>query len=79
MPLRDGSHVRIRPVAADDKELLQRGLERLSPESSYRRFLVPRGRFTKRELAYLTEIDHLDHEALVATAEDGQEPVVVAR
>ena len=78
MRLRDGSDIRIRPVAPEDKELLRRGLEELTPESRYRRFLTPKDHFTGGELAYLTEVDHHDHEALVATTETG-DPVGVAR
>jgi hypothetical protein len=42
--LRDGSHVRLRPIHSSDRALLQHGFERLSRESRYRRFLVPRRR-----------------------------------
>jgi GNAT superfamily N-acetyltransferase len=76
--LRDGSNIRVRQVVADDKELLRRTLEELTPESRYRRFLMPKDRFTGAELAYLTEVDHRDHEALVATTEAGN-PVGVGR
>jgi hypothetical protein len=31
-----------------------------------RRFLAPHGRLTESELRYFTEVDHHDHEALVA-------------
>jgi hypothetical protein len=39
--LRDGSHVRIRQGRRSDRELLRRGFQHLSPDSRYRRFLVP--------------------------------------
>ncbi len=42
------------------------GFERLSPESRYRRFFRPLTELSERDLAYLTEIDHHDHEALAA-------------
>jgi RimJ/RimL family protein N-acetyltransferase len=77
--LPDGACVRIRPITAEDKGLLQRGLEKLSRESRYRRFLSPKGRLTERELTHLTEVDHHDHEALIATTPDGAEPIGVAR
>lgn len=38
--LRDGTEVVVRPIRADDKELLRRGFLRLSPESRYRRFFA---------------------------------------
>ncbi|HEV3228223.1 MAG TPA: GNAT family N-acetyltransferase [Solirubrobacteraceae bacterium] len=64
--LADGTRVVIRAIRADDKSLLERGLARLSPESSRRRFLVVKSHFTKRELSYLTEVDGERHVAFVA-------------
>ena len=69
--LRDGSQAEIRPLRPDDKRLLVAGFERLSPESRYRRFLSATNRLSSDTLRYLTEIDHHDHEALVALASDG--------
>lgn len=63
--LSDGTRVTIRPIAASDKQELQDGLHRLSDETVQRRFLVPKTRFTKAELRYLTEVDGHDHVALV--------------
>jgi RimJ/RimL family protein N-acetyltransferase len=56
----------VRPIRPDDKALLARGIERLSPETSYRRFLSPKGHLSRAELRYLTEIDFVNHYALVA-------------
>lgn len=69
----------IRPIEPDDKDELQRGFERLSERSRYRRFLSPRGPLTDAELRYFTEVDHYDHEALVAVRRDTGEGVGVAR
>jgi len=77
--LRDGSDVRIRQGHRSDRELLLRGFERLSPESRYRRFLVPMAELTDEMVGYLTEIDHHDHEAIIALDEDTGEGVGVAR
>jgi ribosomal protein S18 acetylase RimI-like enzyme len=45
---------------------------RLSPESRYRRFFTPMNQLSEGTLTYLTEVDHVDHEALVAvSAADG--------
>jgi GNAT superfamily N-acetyltransferase len=52
--------------------------QHLSQESIYKRFLAPVKRLTRSELAYLTELDHSDHEALVAVTE-ADEIVGVAR
>jgi GNAT superfamily N-acetyltransferase len=64
--LRDGSRVLIRPIRPDDRELVRAGFERLSPESRYRRFLTPMPTLTDQQLAYLTDVDHDDHEAMIA-------------
>jgi GNAT superfamily N-acetyltransferase len=67
--LSDGTRVTIRPIEASDKQELQDGLHRLSDETVQRRFLVPKARFTKAELRYLTEVDGHHHVALVAESE----------
>jgi GNAT superfamily N-acetyltransferase len=77
--LRDGSELVIRPVRPEDKGAIVSGFERMSPESRYRRFFAPLQRLTERDLAYLTEVDHHDHEALIAFAAGSGEPVGVAR
>lgn len=64
--LRDGTRARLRPIRASDKQLLLEGFERLSPRSRYTRFLTPKQRLSDRELRYLTEVDGVDHFALVA-------------
>ncbi len=69
----------MRPISPDDKQLLREGFERLSERSRYRRFLSPQERLSERELRYLTEIDHHDHEALVAIDPDTNQGVGVAR
>ena len=61
----------IRPIRADDKRLLQEGLQRLSDESVQRRFLSPKRSFSRTELRYLTEVDGRNHVAFVV--EDANE------
>jgi RimJ/RimL family protein N-acetyltransferase len=77
--LRDGSVIHIRPLTSEDRALLEQGFERTSDESRYKRFLHPIKRLGKRELDYFTEVNHTDHEALVALGPHGTEPVGVAR
>jgi RimJ/RimL family protein N-acetyltransferase len=77
--LRDGSQVLIRPIEPRDGEMLLAGFEMLSPESRYRRFFTPLTTLDSRWLTYLTEVDHRDHEALVAESVATGEPVGVAR
>ncbi|MGZ4247911.1 MAG: hypothetical protein ACXVUE_06340 [Solirubrobacteraceae bacterium] len=43
-----------------------RRFARLSPESRYRRFLAAMPELTEEMVGYLTEVDHHDHEAIVA-------------
>jgi acetyltransferase len=64
--LRDGSRVLVRPIRAQDKAALSEGFERLSDESRYKRFLSLLPQLRPMDLVYLTEVDHHDHEALVA-------------
>jgi len=77
--LHDGSKVLIRPIEPRDRELLLAGFETLSPESRYRRFFTPLTTLDSRWLTYLTEVDHHDHEALVAESVATGQPVGVAR
>ena len=79
LELRDGSVVELRPIASADRELLAEGFERLSPQSRYRRFFSPVAVLSERQLDYLTDVDHHDHEALVAVDPDSGGLVGVAR
>lgn len=75
--LHDGSSVLIRPIAPEDRERLREGFDRLSDESRYLRFQTALSSLNAKQLSYLTEVDHHDHEALLAL--DGEEIVGVAR
>jgi RimJ/RimL family protein N-acetyltransferase len=77
--LRDGGAVLIRPISADDKALLAEAFSRMSDESRQRRFLTVATELSPEDLAYLTEVDHRRHEALVATDPAGGSIVGVAR
>jgi RimJ/RimL family protein N-acetyltransferase len=76
---RRAADVELRPIRPEDKQALVEGFERLSERSRYRRFLAPHGPLTDSELHYLTEVDHHDHEALVAVDRVTQQGVGVAR
>lgn len=77
--LRDGSTVHIRAIVAGDKAALAAAFERLSSEARYRRFLAPVEHLSTEWLSYLTEVDHVGHEALVAVEPDDGELVGVSR
>lgn len=70
--LRDGSRVWIRPIRPSDRPLMEQGLRWLSPRSRYLRFHTYVSRLTNSQLDYLTDVDHHDHEALVAIDPDGE-------
>jgi GNAT superfamily N-acetyltransferase len=77
--LSDGSRIEIRALTAADKDGLEAGFRRLSPLSRYRRFLTAAPELSARQLAYLTDIDHHDHEALVAVEPASRHGLGVAR
>jgi RimJ/RimL family protein N-acetyltransferase len=78
--LPDGTRILIRPIEPADKPRLAAGLARLSRESVRRRFLAAKPRLSGMELRYLTEVDGIEHLALVAVLEDAPERIAgVAR
>jgi RimJ/RimL family protein N-acetyltransferase len=64
--LRDGSSVLVRPAGRADRDLLQEGFGRLSPESRYRRFFAPMQLLSESLLTYLTSMDYVNHFAWAA-------------
>jgi GNAT superfamily N-acetyltransferase len=74
LQLRDGTPIRIRPIVPEDSDRLAEGLEELSPESRYLRFLRPIDRLSADELSYLTNIDYDNHFAWVALDTSFAEP-----
>ena len=77
--LRDGREVLVRPIRPADGQGLLEAFERLSPESRYRRFLAPMPTLGGAQLRYLTEVDHHDHEALLAIDPQTRNGLGVAR
>jgi RimJ/RimL family protein N-acetyltransferase len=71
--------IEIRPIGPDDRDALADGLRRLSAESRYRRFFSPLDHLSEQQLTYLTEVDHHDHEALVAVEVATDQGIGVAR
>ena len=76
--LSGGERFTARPIRPADKPALVDFFERLSFESRRRRFLGPKPSLTRRDLAFLTEVDGTSHVALVALDRDGA-IVAVAR
>ncbi len=77
--LRNGSHVIVRPVRRDDRDAIRDAFEHLTSESRHSRFLGLMDTLSEAQLRYLTEIDHREHEALVAFEADGRRVLGVAR
>jgi GNAT superfamily N-acetyltransferase len=77
--LRDGSAVVVRPIRADDKPAIEGAFARLSEQSRYQRFMTAITELSASQLAYLTEVDHHDHEALIAFDPDNGDGVAVGR
>ena len=71
--------IEIRPIEPTDKAGLAAAVEVSSDEAIRRRFLGPHGPLTPAELISLTEVDHEDHEALVAVEPATGHSVGVAR
>ncbi len=79
LPLRDGTEVEIRAIRPTDGDLLRGGFERLSAESRYRRFLAPMAELSPSAVRYLVNVDHRDHEALLAVDPATAQAIGVAR
>ncbi|MDH3693215.1 MAG: GNAT family N-acetyltransferase [Gammaproteobacteria bacterium] len=79
--LLDGRTLRIRPIRPSDKQALEQGLEHLSAQSAYFRFFQRKTHFTAKELEYFTEVEFVNHVALVASVlNDGlEDPAGVGR
>jgi GNAT superfamily N-acetyltransferase len=68
--LKDGTPVRIRPIAPKDRHRLAEGWKNLSAQSRYLRFLQAKPTLSEKDLTYLTEIDYNDHFAWAAETLD---------
>lgn len=77
--LQDGTYARLRLLRPEDRDLLSKGFDRLSPESRYTRFLGIKPRLTDKDLDYLCDVDHQSHIAIGAVATDGETGMGVAR
>jgi GNAT superfamily N-acetyltransferase len=75
--LRDGALVRLRPILSEDKAGVVRAFERLSLQSRYQRFFSPLRELSPSLLAYLTDIDYVDHFAYGAFAIAQSEPTLI--
>jgi GNAT superfamily N-acetyltransferase len=77
--LADGARILIRPIEPSDARQLEAGFEHLGAVSRYRRFLAPIDHLSGGQLNFLTHVDHITHEALIAIDTAAGEDVAVAR
>jgi RimJ/RimL family protein N-acetyltransferase len=76
----DGTQLLIRHIRPTDKPLLTAAWRHLSEETRQKRFLSAKPRLTGGDLRYLTEVDGVNHVALIALhANDWTRPVAVGR
>jgi GNAT superfamily N-acetyltransferase len=75
--LTNGRRALLRPMTTADRSVYLAGFEHLSRESRLKRFLGPKPWLTETEIQYFIDVDHIDHEAIVAVV--GDEGVGVAR
>jgi acetate---CoA ligase (ADP-forming) len=68
--LRDGTTIRIRPIKPDDGDGLQAMVARMSRQTVYHRFFQIKTQLEPEEVESFTNIDYVDHMALVATRGD---------
>jgi RimJ/RimL family protein N-acetyltransferase len=64
--LRDGTEVVIRQITPEDKPLFVAGWKHFGEESRLRRFMGVKQHLTVEDLAFFTDLDHEEHEALGA-------------
>ncbi|MEO8092454.1 MAG: GNAT family N-acetyltransferase [bacterium] len=69
----------VAPLHPDDRGRYLSGVRRMSEESIYKRFMTPVTRLSESQLRYLLDVDHRDHDALLAVDEESGEAVGVAR
>jgi RimJ/RimL family protein N-acetyltransferase len=77
--LRDGSAATVRPIQPSDRDAVRQGFDGLSEQSRYQRFLTPISELSEGQLRYLTDVDHHDHEALIAFDAASGDGIGVAR
>ncbi|WP_296223727.1 GNAT family N-acetyltransferase [Ralstonia sp. UBA689] len=78
--MHDGSVATVRPILPQDAPLEAALVEGLSSESRYARFLVGGGRLSDEMLAAYTQIDYVNHMALIVSVAcaDGSGEVLIA-
>ena len=79
--LKNGTIVIIRFLRQTDRVYIEKGYKELSYKSQYFRFISPPSSLSDKDLKYLTEIDNINHVAMIAFAIEKplKQPIGVAR
>lgn len=75
--LKDGSRIEIRALRPIDRDDMLAAVSHTSSDSIYRRFFGPKKGFSEKEIAFYTEVDFVQHVALVATEEKDGHRIIV--
>jgi GNAT superfamily N-acetyltransferase len=75
--LRNGRRMEIRALRPDDRADLLAAVGRTGAEARFRRFFAVKRDFTEEEIAFFSDVDFINHVALVALVEEEGRPVIV--
>ncbi len=75
--LRNGQIVTIRAIRPEDGALILEIFPEIDPDSLYMRFFEPKREITEQQLRFFTEVDFINHVALVVIAEINGKPGVI--
>ncbi len=75
--LRDGRRVEIRALRPEDRSDLLGAVDRVSPQSLYRRFFAVKRGLTDQETDFFVNVDFVDHVALLAVVEEDRRATIV--
>jgi RimJ/RimL family protein N-acetyltransferase len=75
--LLNGRQVEIRALRSDDRDDFVAAVSRVSADSLHRRFFTVKRKFSENEISFFTNVDFVNHVALVAVLSDGGRPTIV--
>lgn len=75
--LSDGSRIEIRAIRREDEADMLAAIGKTSAQSLQRRFFAMKRHFSESERAFFTEVDFINHVAIVALADDANEKVII--
>ncbi len=76
--LKDGTHIEIRAIRPEDKQMLADAFYALERESRYTRFFGFKDHITDQEIKGATEVDFEQEVALVVTTVDAGNEIIIA-